>query len=298
MCTFAHLCFLQDGPVPYIHTVFDRMCGDFLAKNTVRTLYIPINYKCMVLANPIPAGWSCTGYTIPAVYIYWVCTTYTLYIIYINVCTFAHLCFLQNGPVPVVQAWDAIPWRQARARPVQAEPRPFSGKDRFFAGAKLARLIVRAFHKGTACSMYVLLTRVRKAWLIVRSPKTKVYNLLDCMGAHKGENRLLDSQVFKNTRVKPARMYVLLTKARRACLIIRSLKNTRVQPARMYGLLTRVRTAWLTVRSPKTQVYNLLNCMGANKVRTACLVVRSKKAQGYNLLECMGCSQGWELLAW
>ena len=30
-------------PEPYIHTVYDRMYGDFPAKNTVYTQYIPIN---------------------------------------------------------------------------------------------------------------------------------------------------------------------------------------------------------------------------------------------------------------
>jgi len=30
-------------PEPYIHTVYDRMYGDFPAKNTVYTPYIPIN---------------------------------------------------------------------------------------------------------------------------------------------------------------------------------------------------------------------------------------------------------------
>jgi hypothetical protein len=61
---------------PYIHTVYDRLYGDFPAKNTVYTPYIPTNvwlwptlrmslaertqhslytvytYKCMVMANP------------------------------------------------------------------------------------------------------------------------------------------------------------------------------------------------------------------------------------------------------
>jgi hypothetical protein len=30
-------------PEPYIHTVYDRMYGDFPANKTVYTLYIPIN---------------------------------------------------------------------------------------------------------------------------------------------------------------------------------------------------------------------------------------------------------------
>jgi len=33
----------------YLHTVYDRMYGDFPAKNIVYTIYIVV---CMVLANP------------------------------------------------------------------------------------------------------------------------------------------------------------------------------------------------------------------------------------------------------
>ena len=42
---------LKGWPEPYIHTVYDRMYGDFPAKITVYT-HTVYTYKCMVLANP------------------------------------------------------------------------------------------------------------------------------------------------------------------------------------------------------------------------------------------------------
>jgi len=43
-------------PEPYIHTIYDRMYGDFPAKYTVYTPYIPMNvwfWPILVMANPI-----------------------------------------------------------------------------------------------------------------------------------------------------------------------------------------------------------------------------------------------------
>jgi hypothetical protein len=38
---------MQGWPEPYIYTVYDRIFGDFLAKNTVYT------YVCMDMVNPV-----------------------------------------------------------------------------------------------------------------------------------------------------------------------------------------------------------------------------------------------------
>jgi hypothetical protein len=56
----------------YIHTVHDRMYGDFPARNTVYALYIPIN----VWSWPTLHIYVCTEYTrTPYIWSYTVCCT-------------------------------------------------------------------------------------------------------------------------------------------------------------------------------------------------------------------------------
>ena len=45
-------------PQPYIHTVYDRMYGNFPAKNTVYTPYIPINVWLWPILNILTAFWG------------------------------------------------------------------------------------------------------------------------------------------------------------------------------------------------------------------------------------------------